>query len=57
MNRHLLFYFIGIILVFGTHIFMVFSNNQSMQIHAATNLFAGCSIAYYFMNKEGFIKF
>ena len=57
MDQHLIFYYIGILIVFGTHAFMLFSDNQSMQMHAGVNIFAGCCIAYYFMNKEGFIKF
>ena len=55
MDLHLVFYYIGIFLVFATHIPMIFKS--SMRNHALVNLFAAMCIAYYFMNKEGFIHF
>jgi len=59
MDKHLIFYYIGIALVFITHIYMLINakNNMEDKVHAIINLFAACSIAYYFMNKEGFIRF
>ena len=55
MYRHLIFYYIGIAIVFYTHLSMLFSNVYNT--HALVNTFAACCIAYYFMNKEGFIRF
>jgi hypothetical protein len=56
MDIHLIFYYIGILIVFVTHIAMLRSS-PAARAHALTNLFAACCIAYYFMNKEGFIRF
>jgi hypothetical protein len=57
MDIHLNYYYIGILIVFGTHIVMLRSPKPEARAHALTNLFAACCIAYYFMNKEGFIRF
>lgn len=60
MNIHLFFYYLGIAIVFITHIYMLMKpsmNMKQMQMHAIINLVAALFIAYYFMNKEGFIKF
>jgi hypothetical protein len=54
MDRHLIFYYIGIAIVFFTHIQILMGNLYST--HALLNLFAAFSIAYYFMYKEGFIR-
>lgn len=56
MNTHVLFYYLGIAIIFFTHIFML-TDTPSMRNHALINLFAGACIAYYFMWKEGFIRF
>jgi len=55
MDFHLLAYYIGIAIVFLTHIYLFLGGR--MTAHAGLNLAAAVLIAYYFMNKEGFIKF
>lgn len=55
MNSHLLTYYIGISIVFLSHIYLAVT--KGMSSHALLNIFGGVLIAYYFMNKEGFIKF
>jgi len=56
MDLHLVFYFIGIAIVFLSHIVML-GGSDGMRNHALLNLFAAACIAYYFMNKEGYIHF
>jgi hypothetical protein len=55
MDKHLLFYYIGIAIVFFTH-FRILMGDFS-NTHALLNLFAALCIAYYFTHKEGFIRF
>ena len=55
MNIHLLAYYIGIAIVFLSHIYIAVT--KGMSSHTLLNIFGGALIAYYFMNKEGFIKF
>ena len=57
MDLHLVFYYLGISIIFLSHIGMLFNKSADARIHAATNLFAAVCIAYYFMNKEKFIQF
>ncbi len=59
-NYHLIAYYIGIFLVLSSHIYMLanplkFLALSAMKMHAYTNLIAATLIAYYFMNREGFI--
>jgi hypothetical protein len=56
MEKHLIFYFIGIAIVFLTHASMLFKS-PAMRTHALVNLFAAACIAYYFMHREGYIRF
>lgn len=61
MDLHLISYYIGIFVVFASHIYLLtMSKDMSsdmMKIHSYVNIIAASLIAYYFMNKEGFIKF
>ena len=57
MNLHLIAYYIGILVIFITHLLMLKSNSPDMRSHAVVNLVAGSLIAYYFMHREGFIRF
>jgi len=58
MDIHLISYYIGILIILATHIYMLFDNaSNTMIIHSVINIVAVLFIAYYFMNKEGFIQF
>ena len=56
MDKHLIAYYIGITIVFGTHIMMAI-NSSGMNKHAMMNLAAVVLIAYFFMNQQGYIQF
>ena len=56
VDMHLVSYYIGISIVFLTHILMLFQM-PSMKMHSLINLFAALMIAYYFMFREKFIGF
>jgi hypothetical protein len=57
MNKHLLSYYLGIFIIFASHIYMIFlidkMDRKEIIIHSIANLVAVCMIAYYFVNKEG----
>lgn len=59
MDYHLITYYIGIIIIFLSHFWLLNQPNLSdvMRKHSYANIAAGCGIAYYFMNKEQYIKF
>lgn len=60
MDVHLISYYIGIFIVFFSQVFILFNNSISkvmITFYAYLNIFAAFLIAYYFMNKEKFIKF
>lgn len=58
---HLASYYIGIAIVFLTHLYMVFlvekMDRKEILIHSILNIIGAIAIAYYFMNKEKFISF
>ena len=56
MNVHLLSYFLGIAIIFLSHGYMLVKM-PSMRSHSILNLFAASCIAYYFMHREGYIRF
>lgn len=56
VDMHLVSYYIGISIVFLTHILMLFQM-PSMKMHSLINLFAALMIAYYFMFREKIIGF
>jgi hypothetical protein len=52
---YLLCYYIGILIVFGSHGYTIFtSENKDMLNLSYLNIFAAVLIAIYFMNKECF---
>jgi hypothetical protein len=58
MDFHLISYYIGIAIVFFSHIYTLFTNpTDMMKHHSYANIFGACCIAYYFMNKEKYIDF
>lgn len=58
MDQHLIAYYIGIFIVFASHIYLLsISKNSVMIQHSYVNLTAALLIAYYFLHKEGFVKF
>ena len=60
MDKHLISYFIGILIVLVSHVYSLVTLNPfkiTMQQHSYGNLLAVALIAYYFMNKERYISF
>ena len=55
MDTHLFAYYVGIAIVFLSHIYL--AATKGITAHVVLNIFGALLIAYYFMNKEGFIKF
>jgi len=56
VDVHLVSYYIGISIIFLTHIFMLFQM-PSMRMHSVVSLLAGLMIAYYFMFREKIINY
>ena len=59
MDIHLIAYYIGIFTIFASHIYLFAKPEQTpdaMKMHSVINIIAALLIAYYFMNKEGFIR-
>ena len=60
MLIHVIAYFIGIFIVFASHVFILVNPKQkliSMKLHSYLNILAALMIAYYFMWREKYIKF
>jgi len=64
MNIHLIAYYIGIFVIFASHIYLLFIGTKReairpkvMKQHSYINIVAGVLIAYYFMHKEHMIRF
>ena len=60
MQIHLISYYIGILIVFVSHLFVLVYPTQklvSMKVHSYVNILAAFLIAYYFMWRENYIKF
>lgn len=63
MFIHLLAYYIGILIVLASHIYLLVKMKKTpmtlkeMQYHSYINMAAVFLIAYYFTNKEGYISF
>jgi hypothetical protein len=55
MDKHLIAYYVGIFIVFATHLLM-YLKNPSMRAHSLINLVGAAAIAYYFMWREGYIR-
>jgi hypothetical protein len=59
-DLHLISYYIGIFIVFSSHVYMLVQPGKpmmSVKTHSYINLIAVLMIAYYFTHKEGFIHF
>ena len=58
MDKHLISYYIGILIVISSHIYMLYTGQmKNVKEHAYINLVASLMIAYYFLNKEGKINY
>ena len=60
MLIHIIAYFIGIFIVFASHVFILVNPKQkliNMKLHSYLNILAALMIAYYFMWREKYIKF
>lgn len=55
-DPHLILYYIGICIIFASHLFMLIQN-PILFGHALLNIVAAMFIAYYFLHREGYIKF
>ena len=57
MEKHLVFYYIGISIVVLSHLYMAFNMSApAMRRHALLNLLAAAFIAYFFLFSQGFIQ-
>ena len=60
MQIHLISYYVGIFIVFASHIYVLLYPKQKligMKEHCYANILAAVLIAYYFMWREKIIKF
>lgn len=59
MDKHLLSYYMGILIVLLTHVYLLTVPNKkhNLVLHSLLNILAVAMIAYYFMNKEKMVNF
>ncbi len=61
LDIHLISYYIGISIIILTHVWLIFlvknMGRNDVMWHSIVNIIAIILIAYYFLFKEGFIKF
>lgn len=59
MDIHLVSYYVGIFIIFLSNIYvLIYTPSYKMMIYNAyVNILGAFLIAYYFIHKEGFIKF
>jgi hypothetical protein len=53
MEIHLISYYIGILIIFFTNLYIIFNNkDQTVINYSYLNIFGALLIAFYFMDKE-----
>lgn len=60
MNKHIFSFYLGLFIVFGSHLYMLLKPDSpimSMKAHAYFNIFAGLLLIYYFLYMQKYIAF